>query len=163
MLQKTPDAEEQKVQYCCSSANSATRVLSATDLHLLIGTLLLGQPKRQVSGVTSPITSFSSSAQAYFCKRALSASTGLLSNRVLPGGLREGCISLPRSEKKQNTGKIKLFPEEERLLFFLTSPVGPAWVLLPAGPGWDLGCRTERLRRTGWKSAQGVVQRDYSL
>lgn len=54
MLQNRPDAEEQKVQHCCSSADITTRVLAATDLHLLIGTLLLGSPKWQVLGVTSP-------------------------------------------------------------------------------------------------------------
>ena len=37
------------MQCCCSSADTATRVLAATDLHLLTGTLLPG-PKQQVSG-----------------------------------------------------------------------------------------------------------------
>lgn len=50
MLQNRPDAAEQKVQYCCSSASVAARVLTDTDLHLLMGTLLLWQ----VLGVTSP-------------------------------------------------------------------------------------------------------------
>lgn len=73
------------MQCCCFSADVATRMLPATDLRLLIGILLPGQPKRQVLGVTSP--HFFSSAQVYCCKKAFSASTGLLSNRVLPGGL----------------------------------------------------------------------------
>lgn len=83
---------------------------------------------------------------------------GLLSNRLLLGRLQEGCISLPRKERKQQTGKIKVLLEEERLLLFLRLSAIPAWVMLPAGPGKDLGCHTEQLRRTGWKSAQGVVQ-----
>lgn len=118
------------MQCCRFSADVATRMLPATDLRLLIGILLPGQPKQQVLGVTSP--HFFSSAQVYCCKKAFSASTGLLSNRVLPGGLH--LTATHRKETKYRK-KIKLLLEEERLLLFLRSSVGSAWVLLPAGPG----------------------------
>lgn len=131
MLQNITDAEDQEVQCCCSSADTATKVFAVIDLHLLMGILLLGQPKQQVLGVTSS----QSSSSAQVCKRAFSASMGLLSNRVLLGGLWEGCTSLPRTERKQQTGKIKVLLEEERLLLFLRFSVSLAWVLLPAGPG----------------------------
>lgn len=42
------------MQCCRFSADVATRMLPATDLRLLIGIFLPGQPKRQVLGVTSP-------------------------------------------------------------------------------------------------------------
>lgn len=84
------------------------------------------------AGISLLFTSFPSPFphQVSCCKKALSASTGLLSNRKLPGGIQDGCVTLPGAGKK----KIQEKPNFGWKRRGCCSSWSPWWVVLLSGP-----------------------------
>lgn len=78
------------------------------------------------------------------CKRALSASTGLLSNRELPGGMQDGCVALPGTGKK----KIQEKPYFGWKRGGCCSSWGLRWVVLLSGP--DKPLASAQSSAAGW-------------
>lgn len=132
-------AEEQEMRpHRHSSADVPIGVLMAPHLHMLVGTWLLGTPRRWVSGATLPRFPHHSLTRFAAAKEPSQQAQGCSATEHCLAGCRTAALLCHTGKREaQEKKKIKLLLEGERLLLFLRSSVGCAALRAPARP-WRL-------------------------